>query len=464
MVKQKTGKQNPTSQKGITLIALIITIIVMLILVGVSVTVALDGGLFSTAKNATGKTQLELEKEQLLELAMGAIGDNGKVDTEKLDAAVLADGKFTKTDDRTYKSEKSGNTFTVSDYGSVTVAGNAGDEPEVEPDNVPEALLDYLLGAKDEETGLRLGKDLSTIMDWNYDDYPFENVPEELGELTFISHNKIDCIVENDITYDTNDVYFVQENDEGTQTKYKFRVKIDHDTDEGTTMADMGVKEISYNENTKVGKYVEYDNKNWIIMYDDNVNGLQMISEDALLNENDNYFYLGYNDAIFDEENFDENTITEIDGEEGKSDLEKAMYSYDNMVTRLNNICDELVADAGYIKSVRSVGSSPLNPNNDNPVSFICSAETIGGYGTSTWFENNLNLTKNVVEGRTYYTIGDTRTEYKIKGTDTNSVNDFDRMVALGINSTEKDYWLASRHVSYFADCINFCARYLKYL
>jgi len=114
MSKQKTkiGKQNPTSQKGITLIALIITIIVMLILVGVSVTVALDGGLFSTAKNATGKTQLELEKEQLLELAMGAIGDNGKVDTEKLDAAVLADGKFTKTDDRTYKSEKSGNTFT----------------------------------------------------------------------------------------------------------------------------------------------------------------------------------------------------------------------------------------------------------------------------------------------------------------------------------------------------------------
>ena len=39
-------------QKGITLIALIITIIVMLILVGVSVTVALNGGLFSTAKKA----------------------------------------------------------------------------------------------------------------------------------------------------------------------------------------------------------------------------------------------------------------------------------------------------------------------------------------------------------------------------------------------------------------------------
>ena len=36
-------------QKGITLVALVITIIVMLILVGVSVTVALKGGLFKTA-------------------------------------------------------------------------------------------------------------------------------------------------------------------------------------------------------------------------------------------------------------------------------------------------------------------------------------------------------------------------------------------------------------------------------
>lgn len=39
-------------QKGITLVALVITIIVMLILVGVSVTVAINGGLFGKAKEA----------------------------------------------------------------------------------------------------------------------------------------------------------------------------------------------------------------------------------------------------------------------------------------------------------------------------------------------------------------------------------------------------------------------------
>ncbi len=52
-----------TEEKGITLIALIITIIVMLILVGVTVTVALNGGLFTTAKHAANRTTEEKERE-----------------------------------------------------------------------------------------------------------------------------------------------------------------------------------------------------------------------------------------------------------------------------------------------------------------------------------------------------------------------------------------------------------------
>ena len=56
----KKTKEN----KGITLIALIITIIVMLILVGVSVNVALNGGLFKTAKAATEKTNDALAQEK----------------------------------------------------------------------------------------------------------------------------------------------------------------------------------------------------------------------------------------------------------------------------------------------------------------------------------------------------------------------------------------------------------------
>ena len=58
-------------QKGITLVALVITIIVMLILVGVSVTVAINGGLFDKAKEGATGTQEAANAERNL--------SNGKV-------------------------------------------------------------------------------------------------------------------------------------------------------------------------------------------------------------------------------------------------------------------------------------------------------------------------------------------------------------------------------------------------
>jgi len=67
MNNKKTAKNglNPTSQKGITLIALIITIIIMLILVGVTISMAINGGLFDYAGKAVGdmKNAIAYEKE-----------------------------------------------------------------------------------------------------------------------------------------------------------------------------------------------------------------------------------------------------------------------------------------------------------------------------------------------------------------------------------------------------------------
>ena len=50
-------------QTGITLVALIITIIVMLILVGVSVQVLIDSDLIGTAQNAGSETEQAYEAE-----------------------------------------------------------------------------------------------------------------------------------------------------------------------------------------------------------------------------------------------------------------------------------------------------------------------------------------------------------------------------------------------------------------
>ena len=63
---KKIGEKNATNlNKGITLISLIITIIVMLILVGATISVALNGGLFNIAKQATEKAEIEREKETI---------------------------------------------------------------------------------------------------------------------------------------------------------------------------------------------------------------------------------------------------------------------------------------------------------------------------------------------------------------------------------------------------------------
>ena len=61
------------NHKGITLIALIITIIVMIILVGVTVNVALNGGLFKVAQDAAENTIAERDRE--LDLSEGEIID-----------------------------------------------------------------------------------------------------------------------------------------------------------------------------------------------------------------------------------------------------------------------------------------------------------------------------------------------------------------------------------------------------
>ena len=55
-----------SKEKGITLIALVITIIVMLILVAVTINMAVNGGLFGYAQNAASETDSAIKNEKSL--------------------------------------------------------------------------------------------------------------------------------------------------------------------------------------------------------------------------------------------------------------------------------------------------------------------------------------------------------------------------------------------------------------
>lgn len=67
-------------EKGITLIALVITIIVMLILVSVTISMAVNGGLFGYAQNAV--TETEAAKQQEQNLGSGLIKVTGVYDQD----------------------------------------------------------------------------------------------------------------------------------------------------------------------------------------------------------------------------------------------------------------------------------------------------------------------------------------------------------------------------------------------
>ena len=72
-------------QKGITLVALVITVVVMLILAGVAIAAVVDGnGLFNSTRNAANEYQLKAEEEnQLLNDLKGYIDNQIQINDYK---------------------------------------------------------------------------------------------------------------------------------------------------------------------------------------------------------------------------------------------------------------------------------------------------------------------------------------------------------------------------------------------
>ena len=113
-------------QKGITLIALVITIAIMLILAGVTIRVSLKGGLFSRANEATSQMQIDIEREQLLTATLGVLGRNGKVNLNELDNN-LPEG-FTGNNGQ-YTSS-TGNKYQVTEDGDIILLDGTEENPE----------------------------------------------------------------------------------------------------------------------------------------------------------------------------------------------------------------------------------------------------------------------------------------------------------------------------------------------
>ena len=123
------------TQKGITLIALIITIIVMLILVGVSVSVALNTGIFKSAQGAAKNTQLAREDETAL--SNGTInikGQEGEINIDDYVASLKGEDGEGAQWELTTDADENGE-ISVGDLLSPTVEGLENEKFYVIADN-----------------------------------------------------------------------------------------------------------------------------------------------------------------------------------------------------------------------------------------------------------------------------------------------------------------------------------------
>ena len=137
----------------------------MLILVGVTVTVAINGVLFEKSKEATRKTLIEREKEELTSAIATAYNvETGKVDKTKLKDALGTGWSLAEGDTAPYTvTSPKENKFTVSADGTIEYTGKGGDTPTPPSgDDVPSTYTETIANLPEKVEVIKY-KDLETV-------------------------------------------------------------------------------------------------------------------------------------------------------------------------------------------------------------------------------------------------------------------------------------------------------------
>ena len=112
------------TQKGITLIALVITIIVLLILAGVSIAMLTgQNGILTQAQNAKTTTENKSAEEKVKLAVMGARANDGTLTVGKLRTELANYGGTVEGNTFPVTATVDGKSFTVNDKGNVELAG-----------------------------------------------------------------------------------------------------------------------------------------------------------------------------------------------------------------------------------------------------------------------------------------------------------------------------------------------------
>ena len=398
-------------EKGITLIALIITIIVLLILAVVTIGAVQKSKIISHAQKAKNDYTTAQEKEQIqLALSEWAIVKNTGTKTFK---SVITSAL---SDIATVMGEDDGPLTIIfkdtnNKYGVNATESDIAYKGEL---NILEKYL--LIGSEGKE------KYITDIIDFQsmkfLDDA--ETISNASSEMTLLAP----CAEGESVL-----MYFKYKDE-----IYKFKTNMD------TFVTDVNYGVISIykeEESSRVGQYVKYDNKLWRILYDDDINGLQMVSEESL-KYNGEDFLLGATDSLV--LNWNELIeVADLNDDGDLNDLEKCVYSYNNAIITLNTACENIVTPSSNILDIRCVGSNPTNKNAENADMYTSEKLRILPMDNPTYPAGILDRI--------------------LKSADTNYISDYERMLALEIH--KGDYWLASRDIEERNDGVGM---YIKYV
>ena len=120
-------------QKGITLIALVITIIVLLILAGVSIAMLTgDNGILNQANKAKTETEYKGAEEKVKLAIMGSRADDGQMTVAELEREIGYQGGTLTGDAFPVEVTVDGHTFTVESSGKITGNESGGTTPTPE--------------------------------------------------------------------------------------------------------------------------------------------------------------------------------------------------------------------------------------------------------------------------------------------------------------------------------------------
>ena len=139
----------------------------MLILVGVTVTVAINGGLFEKSKEAAKGTEIGREKEELTSAIATAYNvETGKVDKTKLKDALGTGWSLAEGDTAPYTvTSPKGNKFTVSADGTIEYTGKGGGQTpggDDSGDDVPSTYTETIANLPETVEVIKY-KDLETV-------------------------------------------------------------------------------------------------------------------------------------------------------------------------------------------------------------------------------------------------------------------------------------------------------------